>query len=96
LAQVPVVTSEAFLQLYPCLRDAPIHRAINRHPSQQVSASESASASESGFSECASMKRAYRLSEEDYAAAKEEVRQCSAQLWNHALQTLINIIGIKS
>jgi hypothetical protein len=29
IARVPVVTTKAFLQLYPCLRDAPMHRYVN-------------------------------------------------------------------
>jgi hypothetical protein len=29
IARVPVVTTKAFLQLYPCLRDAPVHQHLN-------------------------------------------------------------------
>jgi hypothetical protein len=34
ITEIPLVTTRSFLQLYPCLRDAPMHRYINRNENE--------------------------------------------------------------
>ena len=87
IAHVPLVTSREFLNIYPCLRDAPIHRKIawgDGSPNAPEESKNSTIANGSESSECSAMNVAVKLSEEEYSTAKKEIEYCSAVLWKQA------------
>ena len=67
ITHIPLVTSLKFLEIYPCLRDSPIHRKI-------------ASAGTEG-TECDAIGAAAKLSDEEYEQAKREIITCALRMY---------------
>eukprot|EP01034_Spumella_vulgaris_P021279 gene21279-27302_t len=69
MTEIPVVATRSFLQLYPCLRDGPLHVRINSNENECDSIAIAASLSESDYR--AAKEEVRRCGEQMWTSAKE-------------------------